>query len=68
MAAFGITMEIRTFKPLLKPMQLQPHQILAVNWIAERDNSFAKGGLAADDCGPGMVRLCCALERYCLPH
>jgi len=45
MAALGITMEIRTFKPLYKPTQLQPHQIIAVNWMTEKENSLAKGGL-----------------------
>jgi len=35
MAALGITMETRTLKPLLKLMQLQPHQISAVNWMVQ---------------------------------
>jgi len=30
MAALGIPMEIRTFKPLHKPTQLQPHHIIGV--------------------------------------
>jgi SNF2 family DNA or RNA helicase len=68
MSALGITMEIRTFKQLHKPMQFQPHQIIAVNWIAEKENSLAKGGLLADDCGTGKVRPCCALELWCSPH
>jgi len=29
MAAFSITMKIRTFKPLHKPTQLKQHQIIA---------------------------------------
>jgi SNF2 family DNA or RNA helicase len=61
-AALGITMETRTFKPLHKPTQLQPHQIIAVNWMAEKENSLAKGGLLADYCGTGKVRPCCALD------
>jgi len=52
-AALGITMESRTFKLLHKPMLLQPHQIIAVNWMAEEENSLAKGGLLADDRGTG---------------
>jgi SNF2 family DNA or RNA helicase len=68
MAALGITMEIRTLKPLPKPTQLQPHQIIALNWMTEKKNSLAKGGLLADDCGTGKVRPCCALQIYCLPH
>jgi hypothetical protein len=44
MAVLGITMEIRTLKLLPKPCQLQPHQIIAVNWMAEKENSLAKGG------------------------
>jgi len=68
MAVLGITTEIRTYKPLHEPSQLQPHQIIAANWIAETKNSLEKGGLFADDCGTGKVRPCCALEIYCLPH
>jgi len=68
MAALDITMEIRTFKPLYKPTQLQRHQIIEVNWIAEKEDSLVKRGLLADDCGTGKVRPCCALEIYCLPH
>jgi len=68
MAALGITMEVRTFKPLHKPTQLQPHQIIVVNRMAEKEISLAKGGLLADDCGTGNVRPCCALEIYFLPH
>jgi SNF2 family DNA or RNA helicase len=68
MAALGITMEIRTFKPLHKPTQLQPHQTIAANWMAEKENSLAKGGLLADNCSTGKVRPCCFLELYCSPH
>jgi len=68
MAALGITMEIKNFKPLHKPTQFQPHQMIAVNWMAEKENSLAKGGLLADDCSTGKIRPCCALEIYCLPH
>jgi len=68
MAVLGITMEIRTFKLLHKPMQLQPHKIIAVNWMTEKENSLAKGGSLADDWGTGKVRPCCALEIYCSPH
>ena len=49
-------------KPLQKPTQLQPDQIIAVNWIVEKENSLVKGGLFADDCGTGKVRPCCALD------
>jgi SNF2 family DNA or RNA helicase len=62
MAALGITMETRTFKPLHKPKQLQPHQLIAVNWMAEKQNSWANGGLLADDCGTAKVRPCCAVD------
>jgi SNF2 family DNA or RNA helicase len=62
LAALGITIETRTFKPLHKPMQLQPHQIIAVNWMAEKGNSLAKGGLLADDCDSGKVRPWSALD------
>jgi len=55
-------METRTFKPLHKPTQLQPHQIIAVNWMAVKEDNLAKGGLLADDCGTGKVRPCCALD------
>jgi len=68
MAALGITMKIRTFKPLNKPTQLQPHHNIAVDWMAQKDISLAKGGLSADNCSTGKVRPCCALEIYCLPH
>jgi SNF2 family DNA or RNA helicase len=68
MAALAITMEIRTFKPLHTPTQLQPQQIIAVNWMTEMENSLPKGDLLADDCGTGKVRPCCALEIYCSPH
>ena len=61
-AALGITMETRTSTPQHKPMLLQPHQIIALNWMAEKENSFGKGGLLADDCGPGKVRLCSASD------
>jgi len=68
MAGLGNTMEIRTFKLLHKPTQLQLHQNIAVNWMAETENSLAKGGSLADHCSTGKVRPCCALEIYCLPH
>jgi SNF2 family DNA or RNA helicase len=67
-ASLGITMGIRAFKPLHNLTELQPHQIIAVNWMAEKENSLAKGGLLAEDCGTGKVRVCCALEIYCSPH
>jgi len=68
MAVLGITMKIRTFKPLHKPMQLQPHHSIVVNWMAKTENSLAKGGLLADDCGTSKDTSCCALEIYCSPH
>ena len=68
MAASGITMEISTFKLLHKPMQVQPHQIITVSWMAEKENCLANGGLLADDCGTVMVRPCCAHVIYCSPH
>jgi len=61
-AALVITMETRTLKPLHKPAQLQPHPIIAGNSMAEKENSLAKSGLLADDCGTGKVRPCCALD------
>jgi len=61
-AVLGITMETRTFKPLHKPAQLQPHQIISGNSMAEKENSLAKSGSLADDCGTGKVRPCCALD------
>jgi hypothetical protein len=45
MAVLRITMQIRTFKPLHKLTHSQPHQIIAENWMAEMENSLAKGGL-----------------------
>ena len=62
MAALGITMETRTFKLLHKPTQLQPHQLIAVNTMAEKEDSLAKGSLLADNTGTGKVRPCCALD------
>jgi SNF2 family DNA or RNA helicase len=68
MAALGITMEMRTCRQLHKPMQLQPHQVIAVNWMAQKENSLVKGGLLADDYGTGKVRPHCALQIVCSPH
>ena len=67
-AALGIAIETRTFKLLHKPMQLQPHQILAMSWIAEKENSLVKGGSVADNSGTGKVRPCYALEIDRSPH
>jgi hypothetical protein len=53
----GITMENRIFFPLRTTIQLHPHQILAVNWMAEKDSSLEQGGRWADDCGTGKVIL-----------
>ena len=61
-AVLGITMETRTCKSLNKPTQLQPHQIVAINSMVEKENSLVKGGLLADDCGTGKVRPCCARD------
>jgi len=60
--ALGFTLETRTFKLLYKPTQLQSHIIVAVNWMAENENSFRQGGLLADDCSPCNVTLCCAFD------
>jgi hypothetical protein len=68
MAALGITTEIKTYKPLHKPVMLQSNEIIAVNGIAEKGNSLAKGGLLAYECGTGKVRPCCALETCYSPH
>jgi len=67
-AALGITMEIRTVKLLHKPTQLQLHQHIAVNWIAENENSLAKGSSLGDDCRTCKVRPRCAREIYSSPH
>jgi SNF2 family DNA or RNA helicase len=50
-------MENRTFLPLRTTTQLHPHQIVAVNWMAEKKSSLEQGGLLADDCGTGKVIL-----------
>jgi SNF2 family DNA or RNA helicase len=55
MAALGITMEIRMIKPLHKPTQVQLYQIIAGNWMAEKENSFMNGGILADYCGTAKV-------------
>ena len=68
MAVLGITREIRTFKPLNNPTQLQPHQTIAGNWMAVKENSMVKAGQLADDCCTGNVSFCCSLEIYCSPH
>jgi SNF2 family DNA or RNA helicase len=62
MAALGIAMETRTLKPLHKPMQLQPYQIIAVNWMVVKEKRLVKGGKLADDCRTSKVRSCCALD------
>jgi len=41
-AAICITIENRSFKLLCKPVQFQSQQIIAINWIAEKENFFAK--------------------------
>jgi len=68
MPALCIIMEIRTFKLLHKPRQLQRDQIIAVNWIPEKKNRLVKGGLLSDDCSTANIRPCCVLEKYCSPH
>jgi hypothetical protein len=67
-AALGITTEIKPFKLLHTPTQLQPHQLIAVNFTEEKENTLAKGGLMADDCSTAKVTPCCALEIYCSQH
>jgi len=67
-AAFGITVVTRTFKPLYKPTLLHPHHIIAVNWMTEREDSFPKGGLLADDCSTGKGKPCCALDILFATH
>jgi len=62
MAVLGITIETRTFKRHHKPTQVQLHQIMAANWIAEMENSLPKGGLLADNWGTGKFRPSCALD------
>ena len=68
MIVSDITMEITTFKSLHKPTELQLHQRITLNWVAVNEKSMAMGGVLAEDCGTGDVRLSCALEIYCLPH
>jgi len=68
MAVFGITMDIRTLKPLHTPMQLKLQDSIALNWIAENLNRIAKGVSFADHCSAGKVTSCCALEIYYSPY
>jgi hypothetical protein len=68
MAVLGITMEIRTLKLLNNPTHLPPHQIIAGNWMAEKENSMVNGSLLADDCCTGNISFCYSLEIYCSPH
>jgi hypothetical protein len=44
MAALRLTMEIRTFKLLHNPTQFQLGHTIAVNWMAEKENSLATSG------------------------
>jgi hypothetical protein len=44
MGVLGITMDIRTFRPLHKPTLLQLHQLVALIWIAEQENCLVTGG------------------------
>jgi len=62
MAGLVSTMETRSSKLFYKPNQLQTHQIIAVNWMAEKKKSLAKGSLLADNCGTRKVRSCWALD------
>jgi len=61
-AVIGITMETKTLMRLQKPMQLQPSHIISVNWMAEKENSFVKGSVFADNCGTSKARPCCTLD------
>jgi SNF2 family DNA or RNA helicase len=53
--ALRITMENRTFLPLRTTTQLHPQQIVAVNWMVEKESSLEHGGQLADDCGTGKA-------------
>ena len=55
--ALGITMENRTFLPLRTTTQLHPHQIVAVNWLTDKESGLEQSVLLADDCGTGKVIL-----------
>ncbi|KAF8544228.1 hypothetical protein BDD12DRAFT_923568 [Trichophaea hybrida] len=50
-----------TFLPLKTSTQLHPHQIVAVDWMAEKENGLEQGGLLANDCGTGMTLTTLAL-------
>jgi len=66
--ALGITIGTRTFKPPHKPMQLQLHQYIAVNWMPAKHNRRAKVGLLADDCRIGKVGPCSAPDiQFAIP-
>ena len=50
-----IIMENRTFLPLKTTTQLHLHQIVAVNWMVEKENGLEQGGLLTDDCDTSKV-------------
>lgn len=53
----GVDPATRDF-PFIKPgFQFMDHQIIGINWMFEQERSLAGGGLLADDCGTGKVRL-----------
>ncbi|KAF8537190.1 hypothetical protein BDD12DRAFT_888355 [Trichophaea hybrida] len=62
-------MENRTFLPLKTTTQLHPHQIDAVNWMAEKENSLEQDGLLADHCSTGktltaLALICHQVNKY----
>ncbi|KAF8543076.1 hypothetical protein BDD12DRAFT_802362 [Trichophaea hybrida] len=65
----GITMENRIFLPHKTTTQLDPHQIDAVNWMADMENGLEQGVLLADDCGTSktlaaLALICHQVNRY----
>lgn len=42
--------------PLIKPpFKFMDHQIIGIDWMKEKEDGLAGGGLLADDCGTGKV-------------
>lgn len=41
--------------PLMRNVELLPHQIIGVRWMAEMEDGLPQGGLLADECGTGKV-------------
>ena len=51
----NISSEEPRFNTLTPDTRLMPHQVVAVDWMVEMEDSTAGGGLLADDCGVGKV-------------